>query len=298
MTAPCVAVIIPCFNQGAFLGEALRSVLDQSPKPDEVIVVDDGSTDDTAAVARSFPEVRYIRQQNRGSAGARNTGLAASTAEFVAFLDADDRFCPGAIESGVRELAAHPQCAFVYGSYHFLIMDDSSRTPVPRRDYDDAYAALLRENIVVMLATAMFRRAAIEEGGPFDETLKSCEDWDLYLRLARRWPIAAHDGVVAEYRRHASNKSTNPERLLRYASMVLEKQRPLVRPDQRRRRAYRAGVRNWQIWLLNRLTERARRAVSQRRWLDAARAVGRMLRTSPWTLATFFASAARRRLRR
>src|SRR5829696_2931566 len=111
--APLVSVVVPCYNQARFLGEAIESVLAQSHPLFEVVVVDDGSTDDTSEVAARYPGVRLVRQENRGLSGARNAGLARSRGEYVVFLDADDRLLPGALEAGVERLGANPQCAFV-----------------------------------------------------------------------------------------------------------------------------------------------------------------------------------------
>src|SRR5918995_6791294 len=113
--AALVTVVIPCYNQAHFLGEAIESVLSQSYKRFEIVVVDDGSTDDTSEVATRYPRVRCIRQENRGLAGARNTGIRHCQGEYVVFLDADDRLLPEALEAGVREPGAHPEGAFVSG---------------------------------------------------------------------------------------------------------------------------------------------------------------------------------------
>ena len=293
MSDPRVAVIIPCYNQAEYLAEAIQSALDQTVPPAEIIVIDDGSTDDTAAVAQSFAQVRCVRQENQGSAEARNAGFARSSSEFVTFLDADDRLLPAALESGARELALHPDCAFVFGRYRYVITDGSVRQPPDDRDLNDAYRSLLRENIIVMHATVMYRRSAIEAVGGFDRDLKSCEDYDLYLRLTRLWPIARHDAVIAEYRRHDRNKSSDPERILRYSTMALRKQRPLVRDDAAMYAAYRDGMRAWQRWFLHRLAARAREAVRERRWLDAARNAWRALRNAPLAAISFVLRRAR-----
>src|ERR671910_2706788 len=124
-----VSVVIPCYNQADFLGEAIESVLSQSYQAFEVIVVDDGSTDDTKEVASAYAledsRVRLVRQQNRGLAGARNRGLAESRGEYVVFLDSDDRLLGEALEVGVRELESHPECAFVAGRCRFIAADGS-----------------------------------------------------------------------------------------------------------------------------------------------------------------------------
>src|SRR5918997_500688 len=106
-----VSVVIPCYNQAHFLGEAIESVLSQTYPHFEVVVVDDGSTDNTQEVAARYPGVRYIRQENQGLAGARNAGIRRSNGSFLVFLDADDRLLPRALEAGLKALKEHPECA-------------------------------------------------------------------------------------------------------------------------------------------------------------------------------------------
>ena len=113
-------MVIPCYNQARFLGDAIRSVLCQGYTDLEIVVVDDGSSDGTEEVASGYAEVdsrvKLIRQENRGLAAARNRGLAEVRGEYVVFLDSDDRLVSGALGVGVRELEAHPGCAFVSGT--------------------------------------------------------------------------------------------------------------------------------------------------------------------------------------
>src|SRR4028119_1868603 len=188
-----VSVVIPCYNQARFLGEAVGSVLSQTHADFEVIVVDDGSTDDTRRVASSYAagdsRVRLISQENRGLAGARNRGLAESRGEYVVFLDSDDRLLAGALEVGVRELASHPGCAFVSGHYR-PINADGVAYAVPQQDRvgGDHYLALLRDNYISMPASVMYRRWVFGEVGGFDGSVDAAADWDLYLRIARRFP--------------------------------------------------------------------------------------------------------------
>ncbi len=122
---PLVSVVIPCHNGGRYLGEAIESVLAQTYELVELIVVDDGSTDDTPAIAGGYAPVRYIGQSNQGLATARNTGLEASRGQFCLFIDADDRLQAGALRASVAPLAADEDTAFVSGPCTLIAPDGS-----------------------------------------------------------------------------------------------------------------------------------------------------------------------------
>ncbi len=112
-STPSVAVVIPCYNQARFLADAVESVLWQSLAAREIIVVDDGSTDDTRTVAARY-KVKYVHQANQGLARARNRGITETSGEYLVFLDADDRLLTDALAAGVNAFSAHRQCGFVY----------------------------------------------------------------------------------------------------------------------------------------------------------------------------------------
>jgi glycosyltransferase involved in cell wall biosynthesis len=244
MTAP-VAIVIPCYGQAHLLGEAVASCLAQLPPPAEIIVVDDGSPDDVAAAVAEFgeqPSIRLVRRANGGLSAARNTGLAASTSPFLVFLDADDRLCPGALAAGLACLAAHPAAAFVWGGYRNMDAD-GTYWPAPSlpRPTTSPYLALLTGNVIGMHATVMYRRQPLTESGGFDERLRACEDWDVYLRLAKGHPIACHSHVAADYRRHAGGMSRDFTRLIDAGLAVLERHRPAPDAPAVQHRAWRRG---------------------------------------------------------
>jgi len=250
-----VSVIIPFFNQARFLGDALDSLRAQSRPACEVIVIDDGSKEDCAAIVKRFADTRLIRQTNRGLSAARNAGLAASSGEYLIFLDADDRLLSNAIECGVECLRKHNACGFCYGRYRMIDCDGAptETTPVTFGRGQHAYIDFLRRNFVGMHATVMYRRSAFDAVGCFDTSLRGCEDYDLYLRMSRRFPIAHHEEVIAEYRQHDSNMSRNDALMLKSSLNVLAAQRAFVRDDKRYREAYRDGVQNFRKYYGNRL---------------------------------------------
>ncbi len=182
---PRVSVVIPCFDQAHFLGEAIESVAAQTRAGAEIVVVDDGSSDNSYAVAGRYPAVRRLRQENRGVAAARNLGLAGSSGEFLVFLDADDRLLPEAIELGVSALAKRPNVAFVAGMSRDIGSDGRElgdrRQPLVTQDH---YLRLLEDCYIWSGSSIVYRRSALEAVSGFDESLSAGDDYDLYLRIA------------------------------------------------------------------------------------------------------------------
>jgi glycosyltransferase involved in cell wall biosynthesis len=268
---PPVSVVIPCYNQGHFLDEAITSALGQAYRPVEVIVVDDGSADRTGEVAHAWG-VRCLRQANRGLPAARNAGLAASTGEYVVFLDADDRLLPGALEVGAAALARHPEAAFAVGR-HRRIAADGSRLPTPVRPRVDRdhYVSLVRACWIAMPATVMHRHALLRRLAGFDPAFRHAEDYELYLRLARRSPIFDHYTEVAEYRQHADTLSRSAEPMLVATLRALRAHRPGPGATPAHRAAYRA--RDNAVWYFDRLLESAVGDLRAGRWGPAGRAL-------------------------
>lgn len=240
---PPVSIVVTCFNQAEFLGAAIESALAQSHPRFEVLVVDDGSSDETESVAARYP-VRYVWQRNGGLAAARNAGIATTEASFLVFLDADDRLLPGALAAGLACHRENDGCAIVYGGYVYI--DAAGRriaAPVRRGPVADPYAALLRKNHIGMHATIMYRRAALLQVGGFDPSLPAAEDHDMSLKLARRQRIGWHDSLVAEYRRHGTNMSNDHARILAGTLAVLRRHEAHARARRDHLRALRAGAR-------------------------------------------------------
>ncbi len=257
--SPLMSVVIPCYNHAQFLADAIESVRGQTHDRVETIVVDDGSTDETAVVAARYPDVRYVRQENQGLAGARNTGLRHARGDYLVFLDADDRLLPDALAAGLACLAVHPHAVFTSGHYRYVKRDGSLKVypPLPMDD-DDSYRAFLRKNYILMHATVMYRREPLERVGGFDPALRACEDYDLYLRMSREFPVCRHDTIVAEYRRHGANMSRDATMMLDAVLAVLDKQVVHVRGDRARSAAIRIGRRRWRELYDEKLLEQLR----------------------------------------
>jgi len=259
---PLTTVVIVCYNQARYLPEAIQSALTQTYGPLEVIVIDDGSTDETAAVAQSFPAVRYIHQNNRGLSAARNAGLSFSLGEYVAFLDADDKLLPKAIEAGFDCFQEAPEAAFVYGSFCNIASDGSPAAPPDRQPVEkDHYRRLLEGNFIGMHGTVLYRRSPLVASGGFDERLHACEDYELYLRIARNSAIRGHSRVVAEYRQHDNNMSRDPALMLTHILRVLDQEKKRLL-DSRCRKSLRTGVRVWKEYYGTQLLEQWKQAPS------------------------------------
>jgi glycosyltransferase involved in cell wall biosynthesis len=240
-----VSVVITTYNHALFLADAIASVLAQTRRADEIIVVDDGSTDNPLGVVARHPEIKLVRQENRGLAAARNRGLAAANSDAIAFLDADDRLLPNALESGLACLANKPGFGLAYGGYRCT---DTNWRPIGRDNYvpvKDAYADFLRGNLIGMHATVLYSRKRLMEIGGFDPRLRRCEDYDVYLRMAQSHPITSHPHIIAEYRFHGSNMSANPREMLWWALKVLDRQKQVALTRHGGAEAWRAGRRSW-----------------------------------------------------
>jgi glycosyltransferase involved in cell wall biosynthesis len=235
---PTVSVVIPAHNAQSFLAECLAGVSSQVGDFElETILVDDGSTDDTARLAGQHPEVRCLSQPNRGPGAARNTGIAAAHGDFIAFLDADDLWPPGKLAMQLQILEQHEDAALVVGDCRQFDV----HAPWPRTEFEanglgtaawgtgglvpDAYARLLADNFVTT-GSVVLRRAVLADVGGFDEDLRLVEDLELWLRIARRYPIAWCSEVCLLRRRHGANASRDAEAMGLAYLEVLRRQGP------------------------------------------------------------------------
>jgi glycosyltransferase involved in cell wall biosynthesis len=224
------SLIIPTFNHARFLGAAIDSALAQTLGAVDVIVVDDGSTDDTPAVlARYAGRVRVLRQPNRGLSSARNAGLAAARGTYVAFLDADDVMAPTKLAAQLEVLERSPAIGWTYCD---VLMETVATGATARASERFGYGAraldgwlfpeLIHGNFIPAIAP-LVRRTALEAAGGFDERLTALEDWDMWLRLSLIAAARYTPAVLVTYRIRPGGMSEDRARMDRSRFQVLDK---------------------------------------------------------------------------
>lgn len=209
MTRSLVSVLLPTYNRAQYLAQAVASALIQSYQDLEVIIVDDGSEDDTANVVGTFSDarVRYIYQTNQGVSAALNTAWHAARGDYCAMLGSDDVWLPELLQELVPVLEADPSLAFVYARARGM---DARGNPLSQilgvspKFPDHGLKSLLYGDTVCGLA-CVFRRACVERVGGFNESLVANEDWDLWIRIAEYYPFAFRDKILANYRIHPNS---------------------------------------------------------------------------------------------
>jgi glycosyltransferase involved in cell wall biosynthesis len=293
MSTPAVSVVVPTYNAAKYLPDAVQSVLSQSFADAEVIVVDDGSTDDTAAVMSRFGSpVQCVRQENRGVAEARNRGLKHSRGRYVAFLDADDTWLPNKLERQLQALAGGLGQRACYSAY--TICNEALEPLAVQRSLRSGSALedlLLRGNVIGNICTVLCERALFTGVGGFDADLSQCADWDMWIRLAPVTEFLYLDEPLVNYRQHGASMSRRPDLLERDSLRVLEKGfgLPTVPAAVRTRRRAAYG-RNYMVL--------AGTYFHARRYRDFIRCLVRALPLDPWQmgyLARFPGRVMRRR---
>jgi glycosyltransferase involved in cell wall biosynthesis len=224
---PRFSVIIPAYNQARYLGEAIKSVLAQTFHDYEIVVVNDGSTDETEMVALRYDEkIRYVYQENQGLAGARNSGIRAAQGAWIALLDSDDCWLPEFLERMTARINEHPRAVVFYGAA--LCVDERGvplKQAVGYKPVENVrlYHALLRANFIIP-STVVVNKKVIEQAGCFDQSLRSCEDWDLWLQLLSEGKaFYGIPDVLVHYRIHGSSLSANVARMQNSHRSVAEK---------------------------------------------------------------------------
>ena len=188
MSSPLVSVIIPTFNRAYCLGDSIRSVLNQ--KGFELIVVNDGSTDDTDKILANFPKIKVIKYiENRGVSIARNKGIEKAKGSLICFLDSDDLWEEGKLESQVKWMQDHPECNAVYTDETWIRNGIRVNPMNKHKKYSGDIFRQCLPLCIVSPSSVMLRKSVLNEVGGFDESMPVCEDYDLWLRIALRYPF-------------------------------------------------------------------------------------------------------------
>ncbi|MBD2513109.1 glycosyltransferase [Nostoc muscorum FACHB-395] len=215
---PTVSVIIPTYQRGHLVSQAINSVLAQTYKDYEIIVINDGSQDNTPQVLAEFSDRRItaIHQANQGLSAARNAGIRSARGKYIAFLDDDDLWEPQKLEKQIPVLEANPRIGLIYSDSLFFsdkrgLLPGSYNTAFPTPNLQVLWT-LFRYNYIPVL-TVVVRRDCLDKVGLFDETLRYCGDYDLWLRLIEKFPIYFLNQPLARYRRSPNSLSQDGEQV-------------------------------------------------------------------------------------
>jgi glycosyltransferase involved in cell wall biosynthesis len=228
-----VSVIVPCFNHGEYLAEAVGSIFEQSYSHVEVIIVNDGSGDTSDEIARHMVDIyadraiTYLVQENKGPAAARNLGLQAAKGKYIVFLDADDLLDPGQLATETTFLEDHPDCSVAYGGGRYF-GDNNLFRKRPSNLWGeyvgDALSSFISRGNFILIHSAMFHSSILARIGYFDEELHLLEDWDFWMRCAAEdLKFSYVPGVTVPYRIHGGNVTEGAVRMVQARINVLRK---------------------------------------------------------------------------
>jgi len=231
---PLVSVIIPTYNSGRFIAEAIQSVLEQSYQNHQIIVVDDGSTDTTREVLKKFRHhIKYVYQMNLGPSAARNAGIKIAKGDYICFLDADDLWTANKLEAQMAFMTSHPEIGLFFSDFEefngektlrksFLKTKSLYSEIISKIPIENAFNKLLLVNFIPT-STVMVRKHCFLKVGLFDESLRSVEDRDMWLRIAAFFKIACLPLTLSRKRLHDSNISRGRSLAVRSLIKVVEK---------------------------------------------------------------------------
>ena len=225
---PLVSVIIPAYNAIDYLAETIETVFSQTFQDFEIVIVDDGSTDDTAKLINQLsqekPQIKLVSQANQGVSAARNTGIRQAQGKYIAILDADDLWEPTKLEQQVNSLENNPTVGLCYT---WTALADSQGQATGRviasQAEGDVWQQLTEMNIVCCGSTPMIRRCCFDDVGFFDENLRFSEDWDMWWRIAAKYHFSVIKEPLIRYRQHPSSHSTNCQLMLETSRTLIER---------------------------------------------------------------------------
>jgi len=227
---PTVSVIVPTYNRAHLVGRAIQRILNQTYQDFEIIIVDDGSTDNIDDIIKEFQKkekrIKYIRhEKNRGGSAARNTGIKAVRGEYIAFLDSDDEWLPEKLKRQIEVFKnALSEICVVYTGFVYKdeLNRDTSKQFVPKKRgwiYED----ILAGNCVGTTSTVLIKRKYFEKAGLFDENLPSCQDWEMWIRIAKEYQFDFIKDLLVIYHVHENRISTNLEAIIKGITIVINK---------------------------------------------------------------------------
>lgn len=227
---PTVSIIIPTYNRSQLIGRSIKSVLNQTYRNFELIIVDDGSVDDTEKVVAGFKDerIRYVRREkNGGEAAARNTGIKAAKTDYIAYQDSDDEWLPEKLARQIELLKdVLPEVGVIYTG--FWKMDNQKKTYIPfswvRQKNGNIHEELLNGNFIGS-PVALIKKECFDKVGPFDERLRNLVDWEMWLRISKLYHFRCIDEPLAIAHYDSDNVSYNPGSLIEALEIVLEKHR-------------------------------------------------------------------------
>jgi glycosyltransferase involved in cell wall biosynthesis len=220
-----VAIVIPTYNCARPLPRAIESVLAQTYRDYQVFVIDDGSTDGTDVIVQQYADrITYVQQPNAGAAAARNHGISLSRSRYVAFLDADDVWLPTKLERQIELLNSQPEVGLVCSDFLMEGVVHTSQIDHPTSAFSGRYFEYLLRHCFIFTSAVVVRRQCLDEIGAFNESLKVSEDYNLWLRIASRWPVAVVPEILV-HKHHSSGSlsvATSIEDRLRYGIAAFE----------------------------------------------------------------------------
>jgi glycosyltransferase involved in cell wall biosynthesis len=242
---PRVSVLIPAYNPGAYLNAAVQSVINQTYTDWEIVLVDDGSTEPLSDFLppHSEAKINLIRQPHQGQSAARNVGILSSDSEFIALLDADDLWKPTKLQRQIEALCNQLDVGLCFTE--FEIIDSNARQIASSRPVNRTSYLSLLENGAFHTSTVMIRRSSLGTSGYFDTLLGACEDFDLWLKIAKRAKFLHLPSVEASYRKHESNMTNDYWRLYFWEKEIYRRHIILAREqqDQTTLKSVRVGLR-------------------------------------------------------
>lgn len=240
---PDVSIIVPAYNPGPYLVSAVDSVIAQTFTDWEMIIIDDGSTEDISPIAEKHEAIRIIRQKNMGLSIARNVGILNSTGKYIAFLDADDVWAPTKLEKQIRVMEADPAIALCHTDFD-VIDEEGHKVHAGFARQVESYEDLLVQGLICISMTVV-RRDCLAVAGLFDTIYQSTQDYDMWLKIARQYKTFFIPSCEGGYRRHAQNMSGNYWKMYSEGVNILQKHILLAR-SQQNPEALAAAWKGWQ----------------------------------------------------